>query len=165
MVEKEHGFAFLSPRYFLQVASDQPPRVELVSPATNLVALVGRPVNFSARISDDHGIDSSVVKYRVNSREEESFSIVTPLDNQGTEQPVDWDYRKTLPDLKIGDTVSFTLQVADKYPDGPHIARLIQEGSPFSQGMTTWNRLEEKLIVSSPAFKALIVSNAVHLKA
>ena len=123
LVEKEHGFAFLSPRYFLQVASDQPPRVELVSPATNLVALVGRPVNFSARISDDHGIDSSVVKYRVNSREEESLSIVTTLDNQGTEQPVDWDYRKTLPDLKIGDTVSFTLQVADKYPDGPHIAR------------------------------------------
>ncbi|MFT5107575.1 MAG: hypothetical protein ACI9UA_003208, partial [Pseudoalteromonas tetraodonis] len=35
------------------------------------------------------------------------------------------DYRETLPDLKIGDTVSFTLEVSDRYPgqDGPHVVR------------------------------------------
>ena len=122
-VEQEHGFDFISPRYFLQVASDQPPRVELVAPANNLIALVGRPINFSARVSDDHEIDSSVINYRVNSREEESVSLETPLKNGGGEQPIYWDYRKTLPGLKIGDTVSFLLQVSDKYPDGPHIVR------------------------------------------
>ena len=36
---------------------------------------------------------------------------------------IDWDYREVLPDLKIGDTVSFLLEVADKYPDGPHVVR------------------------------------------
>jgi hypothetical protein len=38
---------------------------------------------------------------------------------------VDWDYRKELTDLKIGDTVSFVVEVKDRFPtpQGPHIAR------------------------------------------
>ena len=122
-VEAEHGFAFVSPRYYLQVASDQPPRVELVMPDTILDALIGRPLVFAARASDDHGIGSSSIAYRVNSREEKSVALETPLKNGGGEQKIGWDYRVALPDLKVKDTVSFLLEVADKYPDGPHVVR------------------------------------------
>ncbi len=122
-VEKAHGFAFASPRYFLQVASDQPPRVELVSPAANLDALPGRPLSIVARAGDDHGIGSAAITYRVNLRDEQSDLLETPLRNGGGEQAIDWDYREVLPDLKIGDTLSFLIEVKDKYPDGPHLVR------------------------------------------
>ncbi len=38
---------------------------------------------------------------------------------------LDWDYRKDLPDLQIGDSVSFLVEVSDKYPgeDGAHTVR------------------------------------------
>ncbi|MFP6856522.1 MAG: hypothetical protein VCA73_04580 [Roseibacillus sp.] len=122
-VEKEHGFDFTSPRYYLQVASDQPPRVELTSPETNLNALLGRQLDLAVRARDDHGIGAATITYRVNLRQEKSVSLETPLKNGGGEQAIDWDYREVLPDLKIGDTVSFLVEVADKYPDGPHVVR------------------------------------------
>jgi len=122
-VDQEHGFEFTSPRSFLQVASDQSPRVELISPESNLVALLGRPVDLVVRASDDHGIGSSAIIYSVNSRPEQSVSLETPLKNGGGEKVIDWDYREVLPDLKVGDTVSFLFEVSDKYPDGPHLAR------------------------------------------
>ena len=77
-VDQEHGFGFTSPRYFLQVASDQSPRVELISPESNLKALLGRPVDLVVRASDDHGIGSSAIIYRVNLRPEKS---VVPRDS------------------------------------------------------------------------------------
>jgi len=124
-VEKEHGFDFTSPRYYLQVASDQAPRVELTSPESNLVAMIGRPLGLAVRAQDDHGIDSTVVAYRVNQRDETPVELkLSPQSGQG-DQPIDWDYRETLPDLKIGDTVFFTLEVSDRYPgeNGPHVVR------------------------------------------
>ena len=124
-VEKEHGFDFTSPRYYLQVASDQAPRVELTSPESNLVAMIGRPLSLAVRVQDDHGIGSTAVAYRVNQRDETAVELnLSPQSGQG-EQPIDWDYRETLPDLKIGDTVSFTLEVSDRYPgqNGPHVVR------------------------------------------
>ena len=122
-MDQEHGFEFTSPRSFLQVASDQSPRVELISPESNLIALLGRPVDLVVRASDDHGIGSSAIIYRVNLRPEKKVSLEIPLKNGVGEQVIDWDYREVLPELKVGDTVSFLLEVSDKYPDGPHLAR------------------------------------------
>ena len=124
-VEKEHGFSFNSPRYYLQVASDQAPRVELTSPSANLVAMLGRPLSLAVRVQDDHGIGSTTVAYRVNQHEEKTADLQDPAQNGQGDQPIDWDYRVALPDLKIGDTVSFTIQVGDRYPgpQGPHVVR------------------------------------------
>lgn len=123
--EKEHGFKFSSPRYYLQVGSDQAPRVELTSPESNLIAMIGRPLILAARVQDDYGLGKSSVVYRVNQRDESLIELNPSLQSRQGEQPVDWDYRKTLPDLKIGDTVSMTLETSDRYPgeNGPHIVR------------------------------------------
>lgn len=124
-IEKEHGFHFTSPRYFLQVASDQSPRVELTSPESNLVAMIGRPLNITVRAQDDHGIGSSKVIYRVNQRDEKVVDLKAPVKSGQGDQPIDWDYRTGLPDLEVGDSVSFALQVSDLYPglQGPHTVR------------------------------------------
>ena len=124
-IEKEHGFDFTSPRYYLQVATDQAPRIELTEPKSNIVAMIGRPLNLSARVQDDHGIGSTVIAYRVNQLDEVSVKINLPSEKNQGEQAIDWDYRKALPDLKVGDTLSFTMEVSDRYPGekGPHVVR------------------------------------------
>ena len=124
-VEKQHDFEFTSPRYFLQVLSDQAPQVEISSPESNLSALLGRKLDLAVRVRDDHGIGSTKIIYRVNLRPAKTVELETPLKNGEGEQTLAWDYREALPDLKVGDTVSFIMEVADRYPgpDGPHLAR------------------------------------------
>lgn len=124
-VEKSYGFAFTSPRYFLQVASDQAPRVELTAPLANLNALLGRPLELAVRMQDDHGIGSVCIIHRVNRRPEKTVELPAPAAGSEGEQVLDWDYRKDLPDLQIGDSVSFLVEVSDKYPgeDGAHTVR------------------------------------------
>ena len=123
--EAEHGFDFVSPRYFLQVASDRPPRIELTTPESNLNAMLGRPLELAVRAQDDHGIGSTTITYRVNRRPEKTVILENPVVAGQGEQDLNWDYRTELPDLQIGDSVSFHVEVADKYPgeSGPHRAR------------------------------------------
>jgi hypothetical protein len=123
--EDRYGFDFTSPRYFLQVASDQAPRVELTSPESNLNAMLGRPLELVVRAQDDHGIGTTAITYRVNRRPEKAISLPTPVRSGEGAQALDWDYRKELPDLQIGDSVSFFVELADKYPGegGAHRVR------------------------------------------
>ncbi len=124
-VEREHGFAFTSPNNYLQVAPDRPPRVELTSPKRNIYATLGRKLDLAFRGRDDHGIAESVVCYRIDKREENRlpFTPAKPID--GTEQVIDWDYRSVLTNLKVGQTVTFVVELADSYPgeNGPHRVR------------------------------------------
>ena len=124
-VGKEHGFAFSSPRHFLQVAPDQRPSVELTSPRSNLYATLERKLDLAFRARDDHGIGEAFIAYRVNKTGQERVPLPAPALNDGSEQRIDWDYRKALPDLAVGDTVSFAIELADRYPGkgGPHRAR------------------------------------------
>ncbi|MGB1129888.1 MAG: hypothetical protein ACPG4K_07550, partial [Haloferula sp.] len=124
-IEADHGFEFTSPRYFLQVASDQAPRIELTAPQANLNAMLGRPLELAVRAQDDHGIGATTITYRVNRRPEKVVALSTPVQSGAGEQTLDWDYREELADLQIGDTVSFVVEVSDKYPGeaGPNRAR------------------------------------------
>ena len=124
-VEREHGFSFTSPRHQLQVMPDQRPHVELTSPSGDLYATLGRKLDLAFRGRDDHGIGESVVAYRVNKTEDQKVRFETPAFREGGEHQIDWDYRSVLPDLAIGDSVSFAIELTDRYPgsSGPHLAR------------------------------------------
>ena len=124
-VERKHGFAFDSPSYYLQVAPDRPPHVELTSPKRNLYATLDRKLDLAFRGRDDHGIAESFVVYNVDKIEEQKvpFKPAKPID--GSEQSIDWDYRSALPELSVGQTVTFAVEVTDHYPgaSGPHRVR------------------------------------------
>lgn len=124
-VDREHGFKFSSPRHYLQVAPDRAPGVEMTSPAGNLFATLEREIDFSFRGRDDHGLGEAFIVFRVNKTGEKKIALPTPEDGDGGEQKIDWDYREALPDLVVGDTVSFAIELADRYPepDGPHRVR------------------------------------------
>jgi len=124
-VEREHGFGFTGPNHHLQVMPDQRPHVELTSPRSNLYAILGRKLDLAFRGRDDHGVGESFVAYRVNKTEEVKVRFSPPAGGDSGEQTIDWDYRTVLPDLAVGDTVSFVVELADRYPgpDGPHRVR------------------------------------------
>jgi hypothetical protein len=124
-VDKEHGFTFSSPRHFLQVAPDRAPSVDLTSPAGNLIATLQRNLDFAFRGRDDHGIGEAVIAYRLNKTGEKKVALPAPKLSDGSEQRIDWNYRDALPDLAVGDTVTFAVELADRYPgvDGPHRVR------------------------------------------
>ena len=145
-IDKEHGFDFKSSRYFLQVSSDRPPQVELTSPATNLVAMLGRPLQLSTRASDDHGLANAKIIYRVNRREEESVDIRLENGTAEGEQAIDWDYRTAVSDVKVGDTISFGIVVSDRYPGptGPHRVRSETRRISFLSKEEYLARIEEK---------------------
>ena len=145
-VDKQHGFEFDSPRYFLQVSSDQAPQVELNSPAGNMVAMLGRPIDFALRARDDHGLDTAKIIYRVNRRDEQATEISEPVQNGQGEQAIDWDYREVLPDLKVGDSVLFSVEVADLYPapEGPHQARSQSRRVTFLSREDYLKQIDEK---------------------
>ena len=121
----ERGFAFSSPRHYLQVAPDRAPSVELTAPRGTLFATLARRLDFAYRGRDDHGIASATLAYRVNKTAEMKVALPTPERSDGGEQRIDWDYRKALPDLAVGDSVVFAVELADHYPgpEGPHRAR------------------------------------------
>jgi len=123
-IGKAHGFSYTSPRHYLQVSPDQLPRVELTRPAENLHAILGRAVKFAVRARDDHGIAEAHISCRVNLRPEKKEPLTLPARSSG-DQPLDWDYRAKVPNLKIGDTVAVAVEVRDRYagPGGPHRAR------------------------------------------
>ena len=124
-IEKDHGFSFTSPNHYLQVAPDQPPRVELTSPGNNLYATLGRKVDLAFRGRDDHGIGEAKIAFSVNKIEEQKVKFTAKSDNDGAAQKIDWDYLTALPDLAIGDTVSIVIELTDSYPGakGPHRVR------------------------------------------
>jgi len=124
-VEREYGFAFTGPSHHLQVMPDQQPHVELTSPRGNLYATLGRRLVLAFRGRDDHGIGESVVAYRVNKTGEEKVRFPAPTLGDGGEHRIDWDYRTVLPDLAVGDTISFVVELTDRYPgpEGPHRVR------------------------------------------
>jgi hypothetical protein len=121
-VDKEHGFTFSSPRHYLQVAPDRAPSVNLTSPAGNLFATLERNLDFAFRAWDDHGIGETFISYRFNKSGEEKVALPVPKLSDGSEQQIDWNYREALPDIAVGDTISFAIELADRYPgaDGPH---------------------------------------------
>lgn len=124
-VERDHGFAYTSPRYYVQVSPDQRPNVELTSPRTDLYATLGRKLDLAFRGRDDYGLGESVISYRVNKTGEAEVAFPVPSVHDGSEQRIDWDYRTVLPDLAVGDSVTFAVELADKYPgaNGPQRAR------------------------------------------
>lgn len=124
-IEKSKGYSFSSPKNYIEVQPDEAPQVELTKPGKNVFATLGREVKLAYRARDDHGIGGARICFEVNKVEEKTVSIDPPTSGQQGEVAVDWDYRETLKNLAVGDSVTFVIEMADRYPgeDGPHTIR------------------------------------------
>ena len=124
-IDREHDFSFDTAKHYLQVAPDQVPQVEFTSPQRNLFATVGRKLTLSYRANDDHGIGESKIVHRHCNAEEKAVPFTPRASKDRSVHVLDWDYRKALKGVDVGDTVSFAIEVSDRYPgpDGPHRVR------------------------------------------
>ena len=131
--EKSEGFKFVSPHHFIQLSPDKSPRVELLTPAEDLYAIIGRQLDISFIARDDFGISKGAIIYRLNNLPEKIVELSDAKIPSGETFTSDWDYRKALPDLKIGDTVRLGVQVEDHFPaaTGPNKSRSRQRKLTF----------------------------------
>jgi hypothetical protein len=124
-IEKAQGYVFDSPRHFLQIAPDKPPRVDIVSPREDIYAIVGRQIDLAYLARDDYGISEATIIYRLNNGEEHRAGLAAETVKSGEVSQTDWDYRKHAKKLKVGDILRIGVEVKDHFPSksGPHVAR------------------------------------------
>jgi hypothetical protein len=123
--EREHSYVYdTDVSYFVQVITDGPPEVEIITPIEDEKATVNKRVGILFRAVDDYGIAEAWIVYQVNDGSEQKRPIGT-FDRQQVEKDVPWPLKETIPDIKEGDTVTFANEVADKRTgkEGPNISR------------------------------------------
>ncbi|MDP6525989.1 MAG: hypothetical protein QGI24_06330 [Kiritimatiellia bacterium] len=119
--EREHGFTYDDVLHVIRVVEDRIPDVELIHPSGDRLATTNKTVKILARATDDHGLAEATLVYSLNGQKEERVEM-RPL--KGVSEDIDhnWVPKKTLPDLKEGDVLSFFLEVSDRRPpEGSHI--------------------------------------------
>ncbi len=119
--EKEHGFTYDDVQHVVRVVPDMVPDVELIEPPRDGLATVRKTLRLVAKAVDDHGLAGAVLVYSINGSEEKRVKI---QDLAGTSKDIryTWILSKSLPDLKGGDNLAYSIEVSDNYPpSGSHI--------------------------------------------
>jgi hypothetical protein len=119
--EREHGFIYDDVLHVIRVVEDRVPDVELIHPSGDRLATTNKTVKILARATDDHGLAGATLVYSLNGQKDERVEM-RPL--KGVSEDIDhnWVPKKTLPDLKEGDVLSFFLEVSDRRPpEGSHM--------------------------------------------
>jgi len=111
--EREHGFVYEGDvTYFVRMIPDVPPDVEVLSPTEDNKATLAKRLAVRYRAADDYGVAKAALVYSVNEGPEQRLPPEpfgrTPVDNE-----VAWSLKETIRDLKVGDTVTFAVEVAD----------------------------------------------------
>lgn len=119
--EKDHGFEYDDLQHIVRVVPDRIPDIELIEPSVDGRATVKKVLNIIARVSDDHQLGAAELVYSINGSEEKSIEM-EPLSGTLKEIRHPWTLAQSIPDLKPGDQLSFSIKVSDKVPPkGTHI--------------------------------------------
>lgn len=117
--QTEEGFQYDDVEYRVQVEPDRLPEVELLAPASNLLATTNKVLTISARASDDHGLAEAWLVYSLNGSEEERLPIHDFGGATGQEFSATWQPAEHLEGLAPGMLVTVAVEVADHHPDRP----------------------------------------------
>ena len=123
--EREHGFVYEGDvAYFVRMIPDVPPDVEILSPTEDNKATLAKRLAVRYRAADDYGIAKGTVVYSVNEGPEQRLSPEA-FDRSPVDAEVAWSLKETIRDLKIGDTLTFAVEVADNRTGeaGPNVTR------------------------------------------
>jgi hypothetical protein len=119
--EKDHGFEYDDLQHIVRVVPDRIPDIELIEPSVDGKATVKKVLDIIARVSDDHQLGAAELVYSINGSEEKSIEM-EPLSGALKEIRHPWTLLQSIPDLKPGDQLSFSIKVSDKVPPkGSHI--------------------------------------------
>ncbi len=102
-------------RHVIQVVPDAPPQVEIVKPIGDDKATVRRKLALTYRASDDYGIRRGWIVFNVNDQPEQRYRLQGFV--AGSARYI-WPLKASIPDIKEGDAITYSLEVEDNYP-GP----------------------------------------------
>ena len=130
-----HGFAFEDDaRYAVRTRPDARPSVDLVRPRTDAIPIapVQKRVGIQFRAEDDFGLSrGSIVFVRTTTDQQTTEPARVPIDLPGdnpADVDVQWRIADSLPDLAIGDTITYWVEVQDNFQPRP--------GTPAAEGET-----------------------------
>jgi len=121
----------LGPRYYIQIVPDADPQVGLLSPTEDTKATLRKTIPISYGARDDYGLTDSVIVYSVNDGGELQQELPAITGKRDTEETYDWPITQLLPALKLGDIVTFAVQVTDGRPGSPGKTRSISRRVQF----------------------------------
>ncbi len=130
--ERENGYEYEGSRHFIQMIPDIPPHVEIVKPADDMKGTLRRTLNLAFAGADDHGLASARIIYQLNESQEKSIDLGALNSERSVRNPFDWALAKSMPELKVGDIVTFFIEVIDTYEsEGSKPHRVRSEGRRF----------------------------------
>jgi len=124
-VEREHGYPYNEDiHYFVQVIPDTAPQIEILRPLEDEKATVQKTLTIAYQARDDYGLGDVAVVYSLNNADEQKRSL-GPRKGRVIETEAEWKIRESMPSLKEGDVLTYTLEVADNHTgsDGPFRSR------------------------------------------
>lgn len=111
--DRAYGYAYADGvRYTLRVVPDQPPQVTLIQPDQDGLGVreIRLPVAFQT--GDDFGLRDATLIYLRNEGEESRLPL-GPLTGTSHTGQFTWTPVEQFPDLSVGDTVAFAVEVRD----------------------------------------------------
>ena len=112
-------------RHFIRVIPDQPPAVDLLFPAEDEKATLRKTLAISFVGRDDYGLSRAWIVYSLNDASERKHPLALLGGDRSAMREASWTPTDTLPDLKVGDMVTYAIEVSDDCsgPQGPQLGR------------------------------------------
>lgn len=127
------GVAYIDegPRHYIQIVPDTDPRVGLLSPTEDTKATLRKTVPIAYWARDDYGLIESAIVYSVNDGGELRHELPSIAGKHDTEEESNWPITQLLPALKLGDIVTFAVEVTDGRPGSPGVTRSVSRRVQF----------------------------------
>jgi hypothetical protein len=130
-MERRHGFTFRDgTRYSIEVVPDRAPVVTVLRPRPysaqdKMLATTMKHLVITFDVSDDYGLGSAWITYRLNDAPEPRRRPVGAFragTRAGKEERAEWTIRDSIPDIKEGDVLTCAVEVSDNREgrDGPN---------------------------------------------
>lgn len=100
-------------KHYVQVIPDNEPHVRLTFPAEDEKATLHRDMRLAFSATDDHGLAKAWIVFSLNAGGEQRREIGDLQDKASVQREVAWPIRESIPDLRLGDIVSYAIEVAD----------------------------------------------------
>jgi hypothetical protein len=122
-VELEHGYAFPDAvEYFVQVAPDAAPQVEVLAPRTGSKATRNYSPTVYFTAGDDHGLGQATLVWQVDAGTP-GRAPLDMLEGKSIEKRASWKLSDHVPDIKEGQSLTLTVEVADRSGKSANVGR------------------------------------------